>query len=834
VQIGRIHLSAASPLRMKPSSRSKVTPLAMAVQQLQQNQICVSSYHVDIGALVLNIDSSTMQEALSTLKCPSWPIVDCTSTVKSLTFPDLACERWSIFLHYGHYFAPFLTESHPQWSSWLKSGCGVSTPKGVRKVDSIDIIITALVRNFDAADNAVDETLTWLRGKGFSSPNFDHILQYVLKLNRNIAPMLVAAAIRLRLNLVKKSITSVVGNSLPIEPLFQQNFPLHESDNTSAGADEFVAKIATLESFGAWGFSDSKFIARVCSDGTKCVSMKGERYQISGRQLPKLIPFLEGETGLKVNTVDITLPQAHSNIILRESELSLADFEKLYDVFGDDKSRLSVQSIDRARHGTGHSQEDMYTIRSGQISEVRVPDIVVFPKHESEVEKLVFLSSKEKWCLIPFGGGTNVTHATHCPSKKDDPRPMISVDMKLMDQVLQVNEEDATAHVQAGIKGIKLAKHMESLGFTIGHEPDSIEFSTLGGWIATKASGMKQNKYGNIEDIVKEVRVAGANGMLWQNKGGNGPSFGRVSTGIDLSSLVLGSEGSFGIITSAVIKIWPLPEVKEYDSIIMHEFDDGLRLIRDIAKMGVMKPASVRLLDNQQFRLGQAMKPTESKVQIKKVLIGVLGNFFADTFDPKKIVCTTIAFEGTFAEVKLQKILVKKIALKHGGFCAGSEIGKAGYDMTYAIAYLRDFAMTYGFLADSFETFVPWSSLMAMIAVTKECIEREHQQRALPGAPLVSCRITQLYDEGACVYFYFCMNFTQIQNPSRVFDEIQTAARRAIIKMGGSLSHHHGVGKLRAPFMDTVNPNNMKKVCTALKSAIDPENVFGANNGIYH
>jgi len=177
---------------------------------------------------------------------------------------------------------------------------------------------------------------------------------------------------------------------------------------------------------------------------------------------------------------------------------------------------------------------------------------------------------------------------------------------------------------------------------------------------------------------------------------------------------------------------------------------------------------------------------------------------------------------------------VKKIARKHGGLCAGSEIGKAGYDMTYAIAYLRDFAMTYGFLGDSFETFVPWSSLMAMITSTKECIEREHRQRALPGTPLVSCRITQLYDEGACVYFYFCMNFTQVQNPSRVFDEIETAARRVIMKNGGSLSHHHGVGKIRAPFMDTVNPNNMKKVCTALKNAFDPENIFGANNGTYH
>jgi len=834
VQIGRIHLSAASPLLMKPSCRSKVTSLGKAVQHLQQSQIYISDYHIGAGASVLNIDPSTIHKALSILNCKLWPPLHCASTVKLQPLLDSAGERWNIFLHYGHYFAPMLSQSHPKWSSWLQPGCDEYNSKKFTEGESISIIVKSLVRNFDAADNAIEKTLIWLRGKGFLRPDFDHILQYSLKLNQKIAPLLLAAAINFRLNPRNTDKISAIGNSLPIEPLFQQKYPIHESCDKSTVTDDFVAKMASIESFGAWGFSDSKFTVRVSRDGAKCVLMKGKRYQISGKQLHNLMPFLEEESGLKVNILQVSLPQACSNLNLCESDLKLDDFEKLYKVFGDDKSRLSVKSVDRARHGTGHSQEDMYMIRSGQISESRVPDIVVFPKNESEVERLVFLASKEKWCLIPFGGGTNVSHATHCPSKKDDPRPMISVDMKLMDQVLHVNEEDSTAHVQAGIKGIDLAQHMEYLGFTIGHEPDSIEFSTLGGWIATKASGMKQNKYGNIENIVKEVRVVGANGVLWQNQGGDGPSFGRVSTGLDLSSLFLGSEGSFGIITSAVIKIWPLPEVKEYESIIMHEFDDGIRLVRDIAKMGAMKPASVRLLDNQQFRLGQAIKPSNMMAQIKKVIMGMLANLFTEPFDRNNIVCATITFEGTSTEVKLQRNLVKNIAMKHGGLCAGSEIGKAGYDMTYAIAYLRDFAMTYGFLADSFETFVPWSRLTTMITATKDCIKREHLRNALPGKPLVSCRITQLYDEGVCVYFYFCMNFTNVKNPSKVFNKIEEIARRTIMEAGGSLSHHHGVGKLRAPFMDEVNPKNTKKVCMALKNAFDPENVFGISNGIYH
>jgi len=832
VQLGRIYLSAASPLLMKPVTSLKVPSVARALQQLQQSKVVVSSFHLDAGASVLDIQSATMKEALSMLKCPLWPTSNHTEG-KPLILPESLCERWTIFLHYGHYFAPFFSTSHPKWSSWLNT-CGERCDqKLTEKNDNIDAIVASLARSFDLSDNAVADTLTWLQEKGFSSPSSDHVFQYVQNFYPSIPPVLTATAIEFQMDLLHSNNIFPVEPSCSIEPLFEQNKSYHQSGNFSTADDESVVKMTSMESYGAWGFRDSKFIVCFERDGTKYVTMKGKRYKISGKQLPNLISFLEKESGLEVNILQVTLNEARTPS-LSKSELSELDFDKLRKVLSNDKSRFSMQSTDRVRHGTGHSQEDMFMIRSGRMS-VRVPDGIAFPKDEAEVEKLIRLATKEKWCLIPFGGGTNVSHATRCPTKKIDPRPIISVDMKLMKKILEIDEENGTAHIQAGIKGSDLVRQLESRGFTIGHEPDSIEFSTLGGWIATKASGMKQNKYGNIENIVKEVRVAGPNGMLWQNQGGAGPSFGRVSTGVDLSSLIFGSEGSFGIITSAVVKISLLPEVKEYESIVLHKFDDGLRFIGDVTKMGAMKPASVRLLDNQQFRLGQALKATNDFFsRIKNNAFRILGSISADTFHPDKMVCATIAYEGSCVEVKLQKRLVKEFAAKHGGFCAGSEIGKAGYDMTYAIAYLRDFIMTYGFLAESFETFVPWSRVTAVITATKDCIKKEHQERALPGIPLVNCRITQLYGEGVCVYFYFCMNFTNVQNPSRVFSEIEIVARRTILQMGGSLSHHHGIGKLRVPFIKSVYPDNMKKVCNALKLAFDPENVFGVRNGIYH
>jgi len=402
-----------------------------------------------------------------------------------------------------------------------------------------------------------------------------------------------------------------------------------------------------------------------------------------------------------------------------------------------------------------------------------------------------------------------------------------------MDRILWINEEDGVAHVQAGITGKCLASEMELRGYTIGHEPDSIEFSTLGGWIATKASGMKRNKYGNIEDIVKDVRVAGPKGMIWQNKSGKKSVHGRVSTGIDLLSLMLGSEGGFGIITSATIKVWPMPECKEYESLILPCFEDGIRFVRDVAKMNNLKPASIRLLDNEQFRLGKAMTSVPRGLQlIQNAMIAFIGSM-QSTISMHSAVCTTISFEGSSSEIKLQKQIIGDIAAKHGGIFSGSRIGKAGYDLTFAIAYLRDFAMTYHFLAESFETFVPWSRLEPLVKATKERIRQEHKSRSLPGLPFVSCRVTQLYDEGACVYFYFCMNFENVSKPSLVFAEIEAAAREEIIANGGSLSHHHGVGKLRAPFMDGVNSKCFKDLLLSFKRSFDEKNTFGVRNGAF-
>ena len=793
------------------------------IQIAQQRKVYVTNYHIDVGAHLLGLSSMTMKKSLEFLHCP---ILNDFGEKTISIIPSKPTESWTIFLQYGHIFSPFLRNTHPEWAHWLSPLNELKREESTANMHMKETLLV-LISKFEAAEEALQQTLRLLNAKGFNRPSVSHILQYVDYSDFGIPSLLIRAAYHMhnKSTIIRKNQQLQVEPDSSIHPLFK----CIKSDKI----EPKEMKFKSIESFGAWGFKDSKFIVSVQKDGAKCVTMQGDRYKISGRPMPNLIPFLETETKVRVD-VTKSVFSSTSTPLVASTDLSDNDIRLIVAELQGEEHRVSAQPLDRARHGTGHSQEDMYNIRSHSLSNMRVPDAVVYADSETEISCLISLAARKEWCIIPFGGGTNVSHATWCPPKAIEPRPIISLDIRLMNRVLEVNEEDSTIRVEAGITGSVLVRELQKLGYTMGHEPDSIEFSTVGGWIATNSSGMKQNKYGNIENIVKDVRVANTQGLLWQHSDGKCASFGRVSIGTNLTSLMFGSEGSLGIITSAVLKIWPLPAKKEYQSVILHNFEDGIRFVKDVATLGALKPASIRLLDNTQFRLGQAMKSEMSVIDsLKRVFVKTYAKLKVGEFLSEEMVCATVTFEGSVIEVELQQKLIVNIASKHGGLCAGSEIGKAGYEMTYAIAYIRDFAMTYGFLAESFETFVPWSKVADLVSSTLNCLRLEHKNRLLPGNPILCCRITQLYDEGVCVYFYFCMNFMNVQNPSKVFSEIEVEARKTILLKGGSLSHHHGIGKAKASFMKQVNSDSLNKLLIKMKEAFDPQNIFGVRNGSF-
>jgi len=196
---------------------------------------------------------------------------------------------------------------------------------------------------------------------------------------------------------------------------------------------------------------------------------------------------------------------------------------------------------------------------------------------------------------------------------------------------------------------------------------------------------------------------------------------------------------------------------------------------------------------------------------------------------------TTLLFEGSKAEVALQMKVLSPLVSSAGGVWGGASSGEAGYSLTFAIAYLRDFGLDYRILSESLETLAPWSVIRKVWPAVQEAVRAEHRKLRLPGQPFLSCRLTQLYDEGGVLYMYLavCTAGLTDERSLEAFEHLEHTARQAILDAGGCLSHHHGIGKLRAEMLPRTQAPLMAAAFRGLKSAVDPENVLGAANGLW-
>jgi alkyldihydroxyacetonephosphate synthase len=589
--------------------------------------------------------------------------------------------------------------------------------------------------------------------------------------------------------------------------------PLLQDPRITPPAPSAAAAKDDPVSLDAWGFRDTAF--KMLPNGN--VTLTGSRYPVAGQELPYLLPWIR-----QVMQVDLPAddqrpsqypPPAYP--APRRDPALLAALRKVLpaDAIDDDPQQ-------RLRHGHGHSLEEVYAVRHGSLP--RIPDLVVSPSTEEEVVAIVAAARAHGACLIPYGGGTNVTDALRCPP--GETRVIVSVDLGRLNRILWIDPANRMACIEAGAVGRHIQAALAGHGFTLGHEPDSVEFSTLGGWIATHASGMKKNRYGNIEDLVLDVTVVTADGTL--ERPAVPP---RESAALDPRRWLLGSEGTLGIITKAVVKVFPLPEAQKYSSALFPSFEDGLRFLYDLTKESRL-PASVRLVDNLQFQLGQTLKPAATG---SKALVSKAQKFLVTRvkgYDPDRMVACTFVHEGSRREVAAEEAAIARLAKRHGGMLAGAENGRRGYQLTFGIAYIRDFVMQQWILGESFETSVPWSQAHDLAERVKARVRAEHAARNLPGKPFITCRVTQLYQTGVCIYFYLGFYHKGVPDPAHVYVELERAARDEILQAGGSLSHHHGVGKIRQPFLPRVFSRTTLEWGAHIKRAVDPGNVFGAAN----
>ena len=564
-----------------------------------------------------------------------------------------------------------------------------------------------------------------------------------------------------------------------------------------------------------WGFKDSSFI--INDDNT--VTFTGKRYEgISGERLPYLIPFVT-----KVLNTDIKKEPYFKEIekkYVTERKINQDFVNDIKSFFNDDQ--ISFSDEERVLHSHGqNSPDEVFKVLYDKLE--KFTDIVVYVENEEDVINLIEKAKKHNVCLVPYGGGTNVTNALQLP--EDEERMIVSVDTRRLNKIISIDTKNLLIEVEAGITGKHLEEELQKKGFTVGHQPDSIELSTLGGWISTNAAGMKKNKYGNIEDIVQNVVMVTPNGTINQIK-----PLVRSSIGIKTQNLLFGSEGNIGIITKAVLKIHKLPECSDYESVVLKDWDTGLDFMYELAHSSSV-PASARMLDSLHYQFGSALKPEKNNIGKLKSKIQKLV-FKMKDFSTDDFVAAVFKLEGSYSEVEYQRKNIKRLAKKYNGLLGGSKEGKVGYNITMVIAYIREFFVPQGILGETLETAVPWSKVNQVKDEANKLLTELHKKYDLPGKPFFCSRISKVYHTGICMYNTMGINVRGIKNPEKVFSDIEHKIRECFIKNGGSISHHHGVGKLRKDFIpETISPGSID-VIQGIKKSQDPNNIFGISNNI--
>ncbi|HEX7928867.1 MAG TPA: FAD-binding oxidoreductase [bacterium] len=456
--------------------------------------------------------------------------------------------------------------------------------------------------------------------------------------------------------------------------------------------------------------------------------------------------------------------------------------------------------LERAGHTYGKAFQDL--VRAYARDFTPAPDWVALPKTEQDVVALLDWCTSAKIAAIPYGGGSSVVAGVE-PAVGPGYAGAVSIDMRNLDQVLEVDKVSRAAHIQAGIYGPALDKALKPHGFTLRHYPQSYEVSTLGGWIATRGGGHYATLYTHIDDFVESLRVV--------TPKGTGESFRLPGSGAGPSPdhMFIGSEGILGIITSAWMRLQDRPKFRANASIPFPDFISAANAVRAISQAGLF-PANVRILDNNEALNNGVADGTHS--------VMVLGFESADhpmdAWMARALEC-----------VRDHGGKVPKDAGKTTDDEGVTRQGAAGAwrDAFIRMPYFRDALVGFGLVSETFETSTTWDRFpdfhRQIMAVTEKAVKE------VCGQGLVTCRFTHAYPDGPAPY-YSVSGMGKKGSQMQMMAEIKQAASEALIKLGGTITHHHAVGRYHRPWYDKQRPEPFAIALRAAKKAIDPAGIL--------
>jgi alkyldihydroxyacetonephosphate synthase len=460
---------------------------------------------------------------------------------------------------------------------------------------------------------------------------------------------------------------------------------------------------------------------------------------------------------------------------------ALADAVGPEHVLTDDESRRL-----RTR---GKSTPDLLRARAGDLGDA--PDAVVRPGTADEVQAVLEAAGRHRLAVVPFGGGTSVVGGL--VARRDGYAGVVSLDLVRMKRLLAADPESMTATLEPGLRGPEAEALLAEHGMTLGHFPQSFEYATIGGFAATRSSGQSSAGYGRFDSVVTGLEVATPAGRV---SVGHAPA---SAAGPDLRQLFLGSEGALGVITAVTVRVRPLPEERVYEGWRWPSFDAGADAMRRLAQAQLL-PTVVRLSDEAETAINLA--------DPESVGGGSAGGCLM-----------IVGYEGTPAAVTARRTAVSAVLADLGAESAGEQPGRTWAAGRYDAPYLRDSMLDVGVLVETLETAAYWSGLRALHDAVSTAL-----RGSLGESAIVLCHVSHVYETGASLYFTVAA--PEGEDPIGRWYAAKAAALDAIVEVGGTITHHHGVGTDHRAWLEAeIGPVGIA-VLRAVKTAVDPEGIL--------
>ncbi|HEY2767798.1 MAG TPA: FAD-binding oxidoreductase [Solirubrobacteraceae bacterium] len=496
-------------------------------------------------------------------------------------------------------------------------------------------------------------------------------------------------------------------------------------------------------------------------------------------------------------------PVALGNVRLSPSRLPVEALAQLRETLGEGGVRDGHE--ERVLHAAGKGYPDLVRLRAGEPEDA--PDAVVYPGSAAELRGLLELCTRRSLALVPFGGGTSVVGGL--APLRGAHAAVLALDLRELGELVALDRESLSVTAQAGMRVPALERQLGAQGLTLGHFPQSYEYVSLGGCAATRSAGQASTGYGRFEELVLGLRMSAPVGELVAHP------VPASAAGPDLRELAVGSEGTLGVIHELTLRVREAPAHSRYEGVFFEDFVAGAAALRGLAQERIA-PTVARLSDESETRMSLALAGTGGlKGRLGRAYIGARGYGAG---------CLAIlGFEGSERSVAERRARALSLVREHGGLPVGRSPGEAWRAQRFAAPYLRDDLLTHGVMVETLETATSWSKLMELHSAVGRAIADALTTQGTPG--LVMCHISHLYETGASLYFTFLARQREGAELEQ-WHAVKRAAGDAILDNGGTITHHHAVGRDHAPWIEREIGAHGVGALRALKAELDPSGIM--------